>query len=230
MASEVHPASRFFVLEEDLLGLHDTQFADVDPVNLGDAPHCPRCNSPLGARIWLPPYRGELELHGKDFGDFVRSSGYEVLISERMAKAFQAEALTGLVGFSPVELVRVRKKRKGPMPAAAPPHYLVATACFSSAAVDVTRSRLRYGEPVTCLECRSAGLDSIHGFTLETGTWKGEDVFCARGLPGTLIVSERFAGFIARHGFTNMKLTPSGEYLWDPLRLGPPASPAAAPT
>ena len=37
-----------------------------------------------------------------------------------------------------------------------------------------------------------------------------------------ILVSERFAAFVQRHGLTNMKLTPTEEYTWDPLRLGPP--------
>ncbi|MBN1209236.1 MAG: hypothetical protein JXB05_30545, partial [Myxococcaceae bacterium] len=65
-------------------------------------------------------------------------------------------------------------------------------------------------------------MDSIHGFVLEPGSWQGEDIFRARGPPGTLIVSERFAHFVHRHGFTHMKLIPTEEYIRDPLRLGPP--------
>lgn len=170
---------------------------------------------------WLPPYRVELELYGQSLGDFVEGPGYSILLSERMAEAFQAEGLTGLSGFALAEVVHVRRKKKGPKPAAVP-RYFVVTPAFSRAAVDTARSRLRYGDPVTCEECRSAGLDTVHGFALEPGTWQGEDVFRARGLPGTNIVSERFASFVTRHNFTNMKLIPAEEYVWDPLQRGPP--------
>ena len=37
-----------------------------------------------------------------------------------------------------------------------------------------------------------------------------------------VVVSERFARFVERHGFTNMRLTPSEEFVWDPLARGPP--------
>jgi uncharacterized protein DUF1629 len=226
VASEVDPTPRFFALEHDMFGPYDTQFDKADSANSANAPRCPRCNRVLGMRIWLRPYRGDLELYGKDFGDFVETSGYEVLISERMAKAFQEEGLTGFSGFHPLEVVRVRRKRKGPLPAVVP-RYFVVTACFASAAVDVARSRLRYSKPVTCPECRAAGMDSVHGYVLEPGTWKGEDVFRARGIAGTITVSERFARFVERHGLTNMKLTPTEEHVRDPLRLGPPPAPAA---
>jgi hypothetical protein len=222
MASDVPGAPRFFVLEQDVHGPDDTQFDTVDPVTLGDAPECPQCHRALGSLTWLPPHRAELELHGKSLGDFVEGPGNEVLISERMAEAFRAEGLTGLLGFHPAEVLRVRRKRKGPKPGAVPPYFVV-SACFASATVDVARSRLRYDAPITCPECRSAGMDSIHGFVLEPGSWKGEDVFRARGVTGRLIVSERFASFVAHHGLTNIKLTPTEEYVRDPLRLGPPS-------
>jgi hypothetical protein len=178
---------------------------------------------------WLPPYRVELDLYGQGLGDFVDGPGNDVLISERMAESFLAEGLTGLLGFHPVEVVRMRRKRRGPKPDTVP-RYFVVTPCRSRSAVDVARSRLRYDKPVTCPECRSEGLESAHGFVLEPGTWQGEDVFRARGLPGMVIVSERFTQFVKRHGFTNMKLIPTEEYVWDPGHKGPPESSPSGPT
>jgi hypothetical protein len=172
----------------------------------------------------LPPYEVELELHGAAFGDFVKGPGYNVLISERFAEAFQREGLTGFLGFHGIEAVRVRgNRRRSKIPAA--PHYVTATVCFGGGAVDLSRSRFRYAvAPVSpCPECRSIELDAIHGFVLEQGTWQGEDVFRHRGLQGCIVVSERFAEFVPRHGLTNMKLTPIEAYIWDPLGLGPPS-------
>lgn len=219
---------RFFVLENDLLGPNDTQFRDVKPINLGDAPLCPRCNSALGSLTWQPPYRVALEIHGQSPGDFVRGSGSSRLISKRMAEAFQTEGLTGLLDFQPVEVVRVRNKHRDKAPSALPSYLVVNVSFFGTSAVDVGRSRLRYDKPVTCPACRSAGLESAHGFVLEPNTWQGEDVFRARGLPGIIIVSERFAEFVQRHGFTNMKLIPTEEYVWDPLGKGPPTAATSA--
>jgi hypothetical protein len=45
-------------------------------------------------------------------------------------------------------------------------------------------------------------------------------------MQGIILVSERFAGFVTRHGLTNMKRIPTEEFVWDPLRLGPPLAPA----
>jgi hypothetical protein len=203
---------------------HDTKFDKVEPVNRGEAPLCPRCGGALGSLTWLPPYRVELELYGQGFGDFVTGPGNSFLVSERMATAFQAEGLTGLLGFYPVEVTRVRRKRKGSKHDFVPQYRVVDVSFFGKSAVDEVRSRLRRAEPVKCPECRDSGIDSIHGFVLEPGTWQGEDVFRARGLPGTIIVSERFAEFVKQQGLTNMKLIPTEDYVWDPLRKGPPAA------
>jgi hypothetical protein len=177
-------------------------------------------------REWLPPYRGSLGLYGEALGDFLPASGYDVLISERFAEAFRKEGLTGVRGFHPVEVVRVRRKRKGPKVSTVP-NYVAVTACFGRGAIDEAHSRLRRPEPVKCPECRDPGTDSIHGFTLEPGTWQGEDVFRPRGLQGCILVSEHFAEFARRHQLTNMKLTPIEEFIWDPLGRGPPATPPA---
>jgi hypothetical protein len=128
MVSEVPPTPRFFVLEDDVGGPHDTRFDTVEPANIGTAPRCHQCGNSIGMRPWLPPYRVELELYGEGLGDFVEGPGYEVLISERMAEAFRAEELTGLLGFHPVEVVRVRRKRRGLRPAAVPSYFVVTPA------------------------------------------------------------------------------------------------------
>jgi hypothetical protein len=211
---------RFFVLQHALESEHDTEFESVED-NVGQAPRCPRCGGVVGLLPWLPPHTGMLVLYGQDFGDFVQGPGDDLLISERFANAFREEELTGLLGFHPVEVVRVRRKRKSSRSAAVP-RYLVVTPCFGRGAVDAARSRFRYADPMTCPECRYAELDAIHGFSLEPGTWQGEDVFRPRGLQGCVVVSERFARFVERHGLTNLRLTPTEEHTWDPLSLGPP--------
>ena len=228
MASDSSIQGRFFELKDDMFGRWDTQFLKADSANIGEAPRCQACGETLGMREWLPPYQVELELHGEQWGDFAKGGSNGFLISERMARSFRAEGLSGLLGFHPVEVVRLRKKRKR-LVSAVVPSYCMVTACLGPGAVDEARSQLRRTEPVKCSECRSTGLDSIHGYTLEPGTWKGEDVFQPRGVPGSLVVSERFAELVQRHGLTNMKLIPTEEYTWDPLRKGPPPAQSAVP-
>ncbi|WP_395834794.1 hypothetical protein [Archangium violaceum] len=208
---------RFFVLEEGVLwSRYDAEVDKAEPVNRGDAARCSRCGAVIGMRTWHAPYQVELTLHGKEFGDFIKALGDDILVSERFARAFRDEGLTGLEGFHPVEVLRVGRKRRGPKPSNIPSYFAV-TACFGRAAVDVARSHIRGAQPPACEECRSMQhYRSIHGFSLEPGTWQGEDIFRPRGLFGDLIVSERFERFVARHGFTNLRMTPIEEYVWDP--------------
>ncbi|WP_155893619.1 imm11 family protein [Cystobacter fuscus] len=213
---------RFFVLEEGGVGSrYDADVDKAEPVNRADAPRCPRCGGFVGLLKWLPPYRVNLELHGEDLGDFIETSAYALLISERFAEAFRAEGLTGLEGFHPVEVLRVRYMRKRPRKPVTVPRYFVVSTCFGPAAVDLAFSRMRISEPPSCPECRMSGVDTIHGFTLEPGTWRGEDIFRPRGLVGDLVVSERFKDFVERHGLTNVRLTPTEQFVRDPSNLGP---------
>ena len=101
-------------------------------------------------------------------------------------------------------------------------------ATFGRAGVDEAHSRIRRASPIECVECRGTGVDGIYGFQIEPGTWDGLDVFRPRGLQADVVVSERFADFARRHGFTNIKLIPTEQYVWDPLGKGPPPEAARA--
>ncbi|HYO58376.1 hypothetical protein [Archangium sp.] len=228
MASEASTSPRFFVLEEGAIGSrYEVDIEKAEPVNRADAPRCPRCGDIIGSLTWLPPYRVELELYGEELGDYIRGTGYERLISERFAEAFRAEGLTGLEGFHPVEVLRVRRMRKRSRKPLTVPRYYVVSPCFGRGAVDQVLNRVRVSNPPTCTECRSTGVDAINGFVLEPGTWAGEDIFRPRGMQGDIVVSERFKGFVERHGLTNMVLTPTEQFVWDPSNLGPAPLPTA---
>jgi hypothetical protein len=217
MASDSSVSPRFFVLEEGVTwSRYDADAEKAEPVNRGEPARCPRCGGAIGMLRWLPPYRVDLVLHGEELGDFIKVSGDDLLVSERFALAFRDEGLTGLDGFHPVEVLRVRRKRKGPKPSNIP-RYFAVTASIGRTAVDLARSRIRCDEPPACEECRYVHKDAVLGFTLEAGTWSGEDIFRPRGLYGSLVASERFERFVARHGFSNMRLTPTEEYVWNPL-------------
>jgi hypothetical protein len=226
MASESTPAPRFFVLKVPARGDYDTDFYGVDD-NVGKGPRCPQCDSSLGSLVWLPPYRGELDLVGKGFGDLVRTGGDDLLMTERMTEAFQQAGLKGLSGFEPVEIVRVLKRgRRKPL---VPPKYFRVSPAFLSAAVDEARSRIQRQRPIECAYCRErAGLRSVYSLALEEGSWNGDDIFRPRGLTGTILVSERFERFVTQHGFTNMELTPTEKYVLDFYPRPSPSTPKAS--
>jgi hypothetical protein len=228
MASDAAALPRFFVLTKgDLGSRYDVDVEEVEPVNCGEAPRCPQCGTFVGLLQWLPPYRVKLELYGQELGDFIKRSTHAFLISERFAEAFRAEGLTGLEGFHPVEVVRVRSRRKRVGKASTVPRYFVVSARYGRAAVDLVLNRVRTLRTPTCSECRSGGISAINGFVVESGTWSGEDIFRPRGMPGELVVSERFKAFAERHALTNVVLTPTEQYVWDPGQLGPAPLPTA---
>ena len=228
MTVDVAISQRFFVLTAEAVGSrYETWVDTVEPDNLADAPRCSRCGDFIGMLKWLPPYRVELELYGQELGDYMRGPGYELLISERFAEAFRAEGLTGLEGFHPVEVVRVRRRGKKALKPLTVPRYFVVWPCFGRGAVDVVLNRVRVSKPPTCTECRSTGVDAINGFVLEPGTWSEEDIFRPRGMQGDIVVSERFKSLVERHGLTNMVLTPSEQFVWDPGKRGPAPLPTA---
>jgi hypothetical protein len=223
MASDVSSQpTRFFVMKHVLWAPHDTEFSATKP-EFGPALPCPQCGDPLTALIWQPPYRGELELHGKDFGDIVKGPGGELLITERFAEDFKAAGLMGLSGFHSVEVLRVRRGRRGSK-LGPPPRYLVVNPAHGLPALDMERSRLWISKPVKCPWCRYTGIDAIDGLVLELGTWNGEDVFRPRGLWGRVIVSERFMRLAERHATSHMAFVPIEKYVWDPLGLYYPRS------
>lgn len=221
MASD--PLSRpalFFAMDRVLGGPDDTEFSRTSS-NAGPALRCPQCGDIASLLSWEPPYQGELVLHGKNFGDLVDGPSGGLLVTERFAHDFQAEGLTGLSGFHPVDIKRVRRRGRGPKPGP-PPGYLYVTPSYGHAALDLERSRILRKKPVTCSWCRYAGPDAINGLFVEDGTWNGDDIFRPRGMWGVVFVSERFKRFAERHAMSNMALIPIEKYVWDPLGLLPP--------
>lgn len=98
-----------------------------------------------------------------------------------------------------------------------PPPYYHVTACRSRAAIDLAKSGFETdGDPPVCPVCRIDGV-LIRGraVIIEPSTWSGEDVFIARGLPGTIITTERFKEVCEANGITNAVFIPAEEYSFD---------------
>src|SRR5207248_11182380 len=141
----------------------------------------------IGSLPVLPPRRVELGLWGRHFGDFAFHAGTDVLVSERFRDAFLRSGLTGFSGFEPAEIVKV-VARLGKIPKPLP-SYFVAVPGRSRAVIDDRASGLDYQKRWTCDECRIGSMMRLRRLVLEPGTWSGEDVFIARGLPGSIIMS-----------------------------------------
>ena len=206
---------QFFVLEEEVGLPYETRCDGMQPEHIGevsDCQTCPVCGEHVGMLPWLPPYRAELKAYGKALGDVAFGSSMSLLVSDRFRNAWEAAHLRGLV-FTPLERLRVRPPRLGKKRVT---YFHVAPRRFG-ARVDLKRSLIEYGQPITCSYCLSAGVDTVRGMAIEESSWTGEDMFIPWGKPGSIIVTDRVRQLRDEHGLTNVNLTPVEEYFWDPL-------------
>ena len=157
---------------------------------------------------WEPPFRVEIETWGGRFGDLAFGPADEFLASERFKALWEQAGLVGLHGFEPVEIVKVRRRRKRIKEA--PPQYFRVWAGHSDVAVDEVRSGLQWVDPPapTCEVCRGGGIKKGWERIVLEGEPK-ENVFFARGLSGALLADERFKRFCDQHAITNCPLIPA---------------------
>jgi hypothetical protein len=125
--------------------------------------------------------------------------------------------LSGLSEFAPVEIVEA-VARRGSLPKPIP-NYFYAVPGTSRAALDDRMSQVEFKRPWMCDECRSSYKTRVQGVVLEPDTWSGEDVFIARGLPGTIITSERSKDFCDHHAFSNCLVIEAERHHYDPCGL-----------
>ena len=212
-------AMRFFVLNESPTGRDEgarTDISEADDTQRGDVPRCEACGKCLGSLKWLPPYRVELDTWGHEHADLAFVFP-DLIVSLRVKRLWEAGTLTGLSGFEPVEVVSVTRHRKL---RGDPPPYFRAVVSRSRTAIDLSASGFEWDEAPTCDACRLGGnVKRWKRVVIEEATWTGEDVFFARGLSGSIFVSERFkrwcevnavrnAVFIVAEGFA--RLLPMG--------------------
>ena len=205
------PVDFFVVSSGPILAVHDTAYLPADDSRYGDAPRCDACGQFVDGRLWLPPFRVELTLRGSEWGDFACfGSRGAFLVSDRAAAVLTEAGLTGLSGFEPVEVVRASGAK---LP---PPVYVHVVVARGRAVVDERRSQLIRPEPPKCDHCLSAPLEGINGFVVDAGSWAGTDVFFPRGFTGLVVASRAFRDVVESAELTNITLTPTSTYEWDP--------------
>lgn len=191
-----------------------TDYVPLGPVQHGDAPACEVCGSYLGSMPWLAPRLAELELWTGPYGDIAFGPYLELLVSEAFALAFCEAGLTGVESFDKVEIVRI-KGRGVAKPEEGPPRYLCARPVFSQTKIALEASEVETKEPVVCDACRSGLILRYARVVVEEDTWPGEDIFFARGLPGVIITSERFAKWFTENEINTGVLVPALEHSED---------------
>src|SRR5947208_1966022 len=169
-----------------------TEFSEHESAQ-GDAPRCAVCGKFVGPLAWLPPFSAELEVLGVDFGEIAFGVANDLLVSARFKRLYSQAGLKGFKGFEPVEIVRTKCRKRLAKPV---PEYFHVIVTYGRAAIDDKASSLIREKPSPCPECRTGGIiKRARRIILENSSWSGEDIFIARGLPGTIIASQRFNDF-----------------------------------
>jgi hypothetical protein len=217
---------KFYVLECEggLFGTKWAYFEQVDPVHIADEQwdRCPVCGEGVGMLKWLPPYRVELSsAKPEKWGDFVWGPSVLLMVSEWFKAIYEQEGLSGIEFFEPVEVVRVGTRKTGDLPPDLPRYYMVKV-IWDGANQDDVASKVVFRETPKCAYCRSGAGGRLRqeGIILEEGSWKGADLFQARGSPGVILVSERFKEVAERYRLKNAWLIPAEKFAWEEGRPG----------
>lgn len=200
-------------------GPADTEWLPVEGAATDDAPRCPICGSFIGPRPLLPIVDIELKAWGHEWGDLAFGVGDELLMSERAMEIMLAAGIKGLEGFLPTRTVRATAKIRG---IAAPPQYVAARLNRGCATVDERRSGMVRKGPTTCYYCRTGGvIQKYDGIFIEDTSWKGCDIFYPWGMPGTILVSERFRALCQNASISNSDVIPAENCKFDFYRKRP---------
>ena len=161
----------------------------------------------------IPPIRLEIKSWGFAWGDIAFGTGMQILVSEKLKSQFLAEGLDGITRFDSVEIVRAKRNKS--VETTFPTYYL-ASIKISRAAIDELSSGLVRDETLVCNECRVGRvIKRIDKIILEPDTPPTEDIFIARGLPGTILVSERFKLVCEMDKLLNCSFVPAEEFSFD---------------
>jgi len=213
--------NNFYVLKPEgmMFGTKWAYGEIAKPDYTGDADQCPVCGAAVSMLRWLPPHRLKLSsAQPHKWGDFLWGAGFPLMVSNRFKMAYETTGLTGITHFyPPAEIVRVGKQKAGDLPRNLPEYSLV-DILWNGANLDDARSgALR--KRMTCDFHRNA-VEAIEHIVLEPGSWTGADVFEARGLPGRILVSERFKDMVESYNLKNVRLIPADKYAYDVHRPG----------
>ncbi len=206
----------FFVLTQPEIGSEADRRARTEAfksrmVNRGPAPRCPECDRLISTLTWLPPFQVELVAWGH-YGDVLLSPGCQLLVSHRFRDSYEKSGLNGIAGFEPVDIVKVKRRRKLQ---GAPPYFKVELA-RSQAAIDDKASESEWlGDPDLCPICRLAKNDVTflrnRRTIIEAGTWSGEDIFIPRG-SGDFLVTLHFKEFCENNDIKNAVFVPAESF------------------
>lgn len=205
---------RFYVLKQTQgsVGAAVTDFLEAPGSLTGEAPRCQVCGNFVGMRPLLPPVRVQMKAWGETWGDVAFGVGDQIVVSEKFSSAFHTTGLRGIQRLDPVRVVRVAVTRQE-IPA--PPTYSLATIQRGSALIDDFASALVRELSSFCPSCRAGLIKRASRIVIQDGTWSGEDLFFARGLPGVVIASESMRRLCIDYDLQNCSFVAAEEFSFD---------------
>lgn len=178
------------------------------PVLIEPVP-CVKCGKyPAGAR-WGAPYVVDLEFETGEAGDMCFGSG-ELFVSEKFIQVWEHQGLTGLSGFEKAEIRKIRRliRRK---PVIVPTYYHVNVA-QPNIVFDRVASGVVSDTSAVCPVCNMGGAIAAFrriALKLEGNQQSAPDIFRAKGLPGSLIVSSNFYTSVVMSHLSNIVVVPA---------------------
>lgn len=207
---------KFFVLRE--LEFEDaddvTNFYFIEGSRMGPAPRCPICGNSIGLLQPLPPFIAVVEALGPQWGDIAFGPSDGILVSEHLKELFSTQDLRGFRELHPVTIKSAIMS--GATVRGDPPEYSIASIVRSRTMLDEAASGLIREKGKICEACRTGGPSlRIDRIIVDLDSWGGEDIFYARGLPGDILVSERFRQMCSDNMLRNCYFTPAEEFGFD---------------
>lgn len=191
----------------------ETDYAKMDPIRLGDPLFCDSCNRAISALCWLPPFRVELEVWNACFGDISFGTGEELLVSEKFKQAWEEWGLTGLTGFDPVIVSRVRRHKRFQ---ATPPNYYRVAVKRDPVRIDQKVSGFVWDGKPQCEDCNlGKEILCFDKIALHRDDQPQHNLFIPRGMPCLYMADQRFADFCQKERIANAMLVPADEYQCD---------------
>ena len=202
--------NEFFLLNRINI-FDDKYYAYAEPIEqvTGNvAPKCPKCGEAVGKLDWFEPRK--IKLSKPKYGDFVY--GVRLLVSENFKNAYEKSNLKGIKEFLPVNVVKVNRLGKKPLPEM---RYYTINLMYSFATIDLDKSKI-YGKPMGryCELCKRTGIwiNEIDGLYIDDSNWKGEDIFHIYEMGSTIFISQKFVDFCLDNNFSNFKCINTRDY------------------
>lgn len=211
----------FYVLESDG-GRFGTKWAYgevVEPVHYGASRKCPVCGEAVSGKEYLPPHFIQVSsAKPEKWGEFLWGAGFQMMVSERFQRVYTERNLRGIEYFyPPAEIVRMGRKKRGDLTDSLPTYQLVQIT-WNGANLDDAQSHV-VRNSFDCSFCRGA-VKSLQSIVIEQDSWSGADIFIARGLNGTILVSEKFKQATEADNLRNVWLIPAEKYVYDERHIG----------